>query len=131
MKKVPENDRRIRVSAWTGDTKKAITSPYKIDYLTIQKYISKLHGKEPWADLVLAFPYLEKVYKSYYRGWGVGFGGDWTKSKFRIEAQGLFSLHDWIWYEQMLSWNGKYESVKCYDTGEKKIYANPLRFELQ
>ena len=114
-------DGTIEVSAWTGNPTVDIKTPFKYDYATYQKYMSKLHGKSVWDDLVLAFPYMALVYQYNWKdmGEGIGFGGAWTKSKFRVEAQGLFNLHDWIWYEQILTWNGKFNSVKTYDTGEK------------
>lgn len=52
-----------------------------IDANTYKLYMSKLHGKSVWDDLVLAFPCMALV------------------------------------YEQILTWNGKFNSVKTYDTG--------------
>ena len=114
-------DGKIEVSAWTGNPTVDIKTPFKYDYATYQKYMSKLHGKSVWDDLLLAFPYLNSPQRSWEGkiGDGLGFGGSWTKSKFRFEAQGLFNLHDWIWYEQILTWDGKFNSYKTYDTGAK------------
>ena len=109
----------IKVGYWSGDPTQKITSPIKYDANTYKLYMSKLHGKSVWDDLVLAFPCMAVVKENNWKdmGEGIGFGGAWTKSKFRFEAEGIFNFHDWIWYEQILTWNGKFNSVKTYDTG--------------
>jgi len=108
----------ITTTRWTGKVEQD-TSGYSAvgNREMYAQYVKKLHGKTVKEDLKLAFPYLATDEKGDNFGDGIGFGGSFSKSKFRVEAKGYFNAHDWLWYENMILWDGKYQSCNTYDTG--------------
>ena len=105
----------VTIDTTSGDPVEKITSPYNYDKKTYDLFMSKLNGRTVKQDLLLAFPVMEDRLEM---GSGVGFGGEWAKSKFRLEAQGIFNFHDWKWYEKIMTYDGKWESMLTLDTGD-------------